>query len=262
MTDLLLDQDSYQDIKFSFFYSMFSFWSSGVLMLVCILSEGVAAAGSFLHSWQLLGLCAGYQLGMVLLAKLLSGHTNSLSFRLPTVTTSDNKPIRGPFLRKLWTKLSRLISKLSPLWHMCRGFTLLVACWLFLVYITVCFGAPIMSEWRETGSFCLLLTLLTVYPCLLIHGPNLSSLMSVYTCTNVSPHSLFSLHIISVATLIGGWAGAIPIPLDWDRDWQQWPISCCLGAVAGHIFGNVIAIGRVWPHMASINSGGNKRKFL
>jgi len=33
--------------------------------------------------------------------------------------------------------------------------------------------------------------------------------------------------------MVGAWAGAIPIPLDWDRDWQQWPVSCCYGALLG-----------------------------
>jgi hypothetical protein len=26
--------------------------------------------------------------------------------------------------------------------------------------------------------------------------------------------------IVGVATAVGGWLGAIPIPLDWDRPWQ------------------------------------------
>ena len=30
--------------------------------------------------------------------------------------------------------------------------------------------------------------------------------------------------------IIGVWIGAIPIPLDWDRLWQIWPMSCVFGA--------------------------------
>ena len=40
--------------------------------------------------------------------------------------------------------------------------------WSALVYVTICFGAPISRDWYETGSFCLLLALMTVYPCLLV----------------------------------------------------------------------------------------------
>ena len=32
----------------------------------------------------------------------------------------------------------------------------------------------------------------------------------------------------------GTWFGAFPIPLDWDRPWQAWPITCVIGAVIGN----------------------------
>ena len=53
------------EVKFSFFYCMFSFWSSGLLVLVCTLSEGVEAFGSVLHSPRFLALAAIYELGKV-----------------------------------------------------------------------------------------------------------------------------------------------------------------------------------------------------
>ena len=66
------------------------------------------------------------------------------------------------------------------------------------------------------------------------------------------------LHTTCLYTCVGAWLGAVPIPLDLDRDWQVWPISCCLGAMSG----NVIVTCRVWPHMASVNGHGSKRKFV
>ena len=64
--DLLLqDPATVTEIKFAFFYCMFSFWSSGLLVLVCTLSEGVEAFGSVLHSANFLGLAALYELGKV-----------------------------------------------------------------------------------------------------------------------------------------------------------------------------------------------------
>jgi phosphatidylinositol glycan class F len=32
--------------------------------------------------------------------------------------------------------------------------------------------------------------------------------------------------------VLGAWLGALPIPLDWDRHWQTWPITPAVGAVA------------------------------
>ena len=66
-SDLLLqDPATVTEIKFAFFYCMFSFWSSGLLVLVCTLSEGVEAFGSVLHSANFLGLAALYELGKVI----------------------------------------------------------------------------------------------------------------------------------------------------------------------------------------------------
>ena len=182
----LHDPETVQEIKFTFFYNMFSFWSSGVLVLVCVLSEGVAAFGSVLHSGQFLALGAAYEVGKVGLAKLLSGHSTSLSLSTAASASLDSKPIRGPLLRKLWVKLTRLVSRLAPVWHLARGLALLAAWWLALVYLTVCFGAPVSSQWVETGSFCLLVTLLTAYPCLLVLGPSLATLRTVYTASPFS----------------------------------------------------------------------------
>ena len=103
---------------------------------------------------------------------------------------------------------------------------------------------------------------LTFFPWIKKNLPKFDLISHSEKYDSLTKREFFRKNSQSIDNVLGGWAGAIPIPLDWDRDWQQWPISCCLGAVAGHIFGNVIAIGRVWPHMASINSGGNKRKFL
>jgi len=43
---------------------------------------------------------------------------------------------------------------------------------------------------------------------------------------------------------------------------QAWPITCCLGAVAGHVAGNVVGACRVWPKLANLNNAGYKRKFV
>jgi hypothetical protein len=48
-------------------------------VLVCVLSEGVAAFGRVLHSPTFLVVAALYELGKVLLAKILSGHAGVLA---------------------------------------------------------------------------------------------------------------------------------------------------------------------------------------
>ncbi|XP_039743184.1 GPI ethanolamine phosphate transferase, stabilizing subunit isoform X5 [Pteropus medius] len=50
-----------------------------------------------------------------------------------------------------------------------------------------------------------------------------------------------SLQITTISSFIGTWLGAFPIPLDWERPWQVWPISCTLGATFGYVAGLVIS---------------------
>ena len=44
----------------------------------------------------------------------------------------------------------------------------------------------------------------------------------------------------TVGTLVGCWLGAIPIPLDWDRAWQKWPVTVVTGAYAGWAVGRFL----------------------
>lgn len=41
----------------------------------------------------------------------------------------------------------------------------------------------------------------------------------------------------SIGCMVGGWVGAIPIALDWDREWQKWPCTVLWGAVFGWAIG-------------------------
>ena len=34
--------------------------------------------------------------------------------------------------------------------------------------------------------------------------------------------------------------GAVPIPLDWDREWQKWPVTVVTGVFLGYIAGKLI----------------------
>ncbi|KAL0048125.1 hypothetical protein WJX82_008263 [Trebouxia sp. C0006] len=34
-------------------------------------------------------------------------------------------------------------------------------------------------------------------------------------------------------SLLATWMGALPMPLDWGKDWQEWPIGCSAGGAYG-----------------------------
>jgi len=43
-----------------------------------------------------------------------------------------------------------------------------------------------------------------------------------------------------VGSMVGGWLGAIPMALDWDRDWQAWPCPVIIGTVMGWSVGRLL----------------------
>jgi phosphatidylinositol glycan class F len=43
-----------------------------------------------------------------------------------------------------------------------------------------------------------------------------------------------------VGAMLGGWLGAVPIPLDWDREWQKWPVTVVTGVYLGYVAGRWI----------------------
>lgn len=38
-----------------------------------------------------------------------------------------------------------------------------------------------------------------------------------------------------IGLVVGGWFGAAGIPLDWDRDWQRWPVTILVGGYCGYV---------------------------
>ncbi|ANM58544.1 phosphatidylinositol-glycan biosynthesis class F-like protein [Arabidopsis thaliana] len=50
------------------------------------------------------------------------------------------------------------------------------------------------------------------------------------------------LLVPAYGAIIGGWFGAWPMPLDWERPWQEWPICVCYGAIGGYIGGQMVSL--------------------
>ncbi|KAK1333097.1 hypothetical protein QTO34_006632, partial [Cnephaeus nilssonii] len=67
------------------------------------------------------------------------------------------------------------------------------------------------------------------------------SMVRVFSRNGVTSIWENSLQITTISSFLGTWLGAFPIPLDWERPWQVWPISCTLGATFGYVAGLVIS---------------------
>lgn len=104
-------------------------------------------------------------------------------------------------------------------------FVSLGACLLLSVpamVIIVLFGAFFTELLKETW-------LLALHCCFL----SFPAVYSVFNCD--FKVGVFKKYFISI--VIGCWISCIVIPLDWDRDWQNWPIPIVIGAYLGAFTG-------------------------
>ncbi len=104
-----------------------------------------------------------------------------------------------------------------------------------LASLQVLFGAPITTHISQTLLSSSHLALLALFPLVYVHGSDGSKwreIVSVY-----SP--MDEVFGGALGCFLGAWLGAVPIPLDWDRDWQKWPITIVTGAYAGYIVGKL-----------------------
>jgi len=70
-----------------------------------------------------------------------------------------------------------------------------------------------------------------------------------------------ALFLPTVFSCFGSWLGTYPIPLDWNRPWQVWPISCVYGAIGGYFIGLLIGeIQKLIFGFSNNNNNSMKRK--
>lgn len=91
-----------------------------------------------------------------------------------------------------------------------------------VVIIVILFGAPFVEHLSLTWLLALHSSFLA-YP----------ALYCVFNCD--FKVGLWKKYFITI--VIGGWLSCVVIPLDWDRDWQAWPIPVVVGTYLGAFVG-------------------------
>jgi len=107
---------------------------------------------------------------------------------------------------------------------------------LLIIILAMIFGAPIIDV--GTVLWATLMSSMCVLPTGLLVGGDLAAWKYLFLSpSNTRTLSEITCYWSALGALAGAWFGAIPIPLDWDRPWQVWPISCTYGALFGYILG-------------------------
>ncbi|EME88294.1 uncharacterized protein MYCFIDRAFT_89581 [Pseudocercospora fijiensis CIRAD86] len=106
-----------------------------------------------------------------------------------------------------------------------------------LLYITVIlFGAPLVSHLPHTALLALHLALLTTPQLFYVHGLDTSTWLRLASLQQ----PIDQIYGLSLGACVGAWLGAIPIPLDWDRAWQKWPVTIICGMYIGAVVGKLV----------------------
>lgn len=131
------------------------------------------------------------------------------------------------------------------------GFTLFATAVTHVVIIL--FGAPLLSHHLQTGLLASVVAILTAFvPAFVFGYPSLASdatallnrLNWIRLFAELSPRNPVERVVVypAVGAVVGAWVGAFPIPLDWDRPWQAWPLTPLYGSLAGYIIASLAAL--------------------
>ncbi|KAF1958021.1 hypothetical protein CC80DRAFT_491329 [Byssothecium circinans] len=100
----------------------------------------------------------------------------------------------------------------------------------------VLFGAPITTHHTHTLLCGAHIALLSFLPLVYVHGVDGATWREVIAL--LLP--IDEVYGGMIGSVVGAWCGAIPIPLDWDREWQKWPVTIVTGAYIGYAIGKLV----------------------
>ncbi|GAA5827956.1 hypothetical protein JCM3770_002831 [Rhodotorula araucariae] len=110
----------------------------------------------------------------------------------------------------------------------------------------VLLGAPLTANTTSTFLLSLLVSILAFLPLAIALPPSATQERYIWLRLFSSLSTTTDLELALLAPALGAiggaWAGALPIPLDWDRPWQQYPTTPVLGALAGHAAASLAAL--------------------
>jgi GPI ethanolamine phosphate transferase 2/3 subunit F len=100
----------------------------------------------------------------------------------------------------------------------------------------VLFGAPLATHVAHTQLCALHLAFLAGFPLLYERGVGGREWLELAGLRAPLDEGAGGL----VGAVLGAWLGAVPIPLDWDREWQKWPVTILAGVYAGYLLGKLL----------------------
>ncbi|KAI2605795.1 GPI biosynthesis protein family Pig-F-domain-containing protein [Hypoxylon fragiforme] len=107
---------------------------------------------------------------------------------------------------------------------------------LGLHVVLVLFGAPLLTHIPHTLLCSTYLAVLGLFPLLYTRGVSGRDWLEILSVRAPLDEAFGGL----IGACVGAWLGAVPIPLDWDREWQKWPVTIVCGIYAGYLTGKLL----------------------
>ncbi|KAG8379651.1 hypothetical protein BUALT_Bualt07G0111200 [Buddleja alternifolia] len=105
-------------------------------------------------------------------------------------------------------------------------------------------GAPLgIQHFKKTVHWSLLMSVFTFVPAASVFGSSWTDWHRIFAHTKPIGSTDFMICLPAHGAVIGAWFGAWPMPLDWERPWQEWPICVTYGAILGYLVGMVVSFG-------------------
>ncbi|GAY49488.1 hypothetical protein WN944_022671 [Citrus x changshan-huyou] len=106
----------------------------------------------------------------------------------------------------------------------------------------IALGAPVgIQYFPKTVNWSLLMSLFTFVPAASVFGSSWEDWRRIFAHTKPNASVDYMICLPAHGAVIGAWFGAWPMPLDWERPWQEWPICVSYGAMAGYLITMVLS---------------------
>ncbi|OJJ67860.1 hypothetical protein ASPBRDRAFT_160478 [Aspergillus brasiliensis CBS 101740] len=105
-----------------------------------------------------------------------------------------------------------------------------------LSILLILFGAPFTTHHAQTVLCAAHMAILSATALVYVHGVDGNVWKEVWGARRPGDVVWGG----ALGTCVGAWLGAVPVPLDWDRPWQAYPITLLTGAYVGFVVGSVL----------------------
>ncbi|RAK95726.1 PIG-F family protein [Aspergillus ibericus CBS 121593] len=124
-----------------------------------------------------------------------------------------------------------------------------------LAILLILFGAPFTTHHVQTLLCAAHMAILSSTGLIYVHGVDGPVWKEVWGCKRPGD----AVWGGALGTAVGAWLGAVPIPLDWDRPWQAYPITLLTGAYLGFVGGTMLGRSVLFGKRVRFDEGEESR---